>query len=56
MNLVPDNRITVLKDIEHRITISEKTVQEKKYEYKSRSSREAFMIETTDLTSYLTTG
>ena len=42
--------------IPHRITISEKTVQEKKYEYKSRSSREAFMIETTDLTSYLTTG
>ncbi len=45
-----------LLGIPHRITISEKTVQEKKYEYKSRSSREAFMIETTDLTSYLTTG
>lgn len=42
-----------LLGIPHRITISEKTLQEDKYEYKNRSSSEAAMINSEELMNFI---
>ena len=42
-----------LLGIPHRVTLSEKTLVENKYEYKNRSASEAVMIANDDLLNHL---